>query len=77
MQREEKSELSKYNVNKDLNLFSEYTNAIVVCPKENCLKSDECEELTKAPFLCLQQEGAKCCSVGEFSRFCKYCYSYC
>ncbi|XP_077260709.1 uncharacterized protein LOC143896633 [Temnothorax americanus] len=54
-------------------LCIEYAKAQEICPQENCIVPDECEELVKSDTSC-QQQGTLCCSVvkSEFRTHCRH-----
>ncbi|XP_011315140.1 uncharacterized protein [Fopius arisanus] len=49
------------------------TGAVEMCPEENCLASDKCEEIVKGDMKCHLQ-GTTCCSVviSEFQTHCRH-----
>ncbi|XP_011692197.1 PREDICTED: LOW QUALITY PROTEIN: uncharacterized protein LOC105452621 [Wasmannia auropunctata] len=54
-------------------LYTEYANTNEICPQENCVVHDKCDQLIKGESLCHEQ-GTSCCSVvkSEFRTHCRH-----
>ncbi|KAL6261698.1 hypothetical protein P5V15_006787 [Pogonomyrmex californicus] len=54
-------------------LYTEYTYAKEICPQENCVTLERCDESIKGDVLCHEQ-GTSCCSVvkTEFRTHCRH-----
>ncbi|XP_011873275.1 PREDICTED: uncharacterized protein LOC105565046 [Vollenhovia emeryi] len=55
-------------------LYIEYTNAMELCPQENCLTPNKCEQLVLSSAVSCNEQGTSCCSVvkEEYRTHCRH-----